>query len=120
MVIGEIAIPAFLESTIGGVALVEPEEEAKSEREPEMSTPPARRRIRSPQLLRFSAHLALVIAAQCPYLVFTGKGAQEAVEDVVCAYAEHLAKTQQVRQGSEQQTHASLSFCVCGCVCVVF
>lgn len=51
---------------------------------------------RSPQLLRFAAHLALVLAAQCPYLT-RSDGTQEAIEDVVCAYAEHLGKTQQVR-----------------------
>lgn len=52
--------------------------------------------LRSPQLLRFAAHLALVLAAQCPYLTTMEEGTLEAVEDVVHAYAQHLAKTQQV------------------------
>ncbi|CAM9210540.1 unnamed protein product [Ectocarpus sp. 12 AP-2014] len=52
--------------------------------------------LRSPQLLRFAAHLALVLAAQCPYLTTMEEGTLEAVEDVVHAYAKHLAKAQQV------------------------
>lgn len=53
----------------------------------------------SPQLLRFAAHLALLLAAQCPYLTMEDETA-EAIEDVVCAYAEHLASTKQVRGGA--------------------
>lgn len=51
---------------------------------------------RSPQLLRFAAHLALVLAAQCPYLTTMEEETVEAIEDVVFAYTQHLAKTQQV------------------------
>ncbi|CAN0140320.1 unnamed protein product [Scytosiphon promiscuus] len=52
---------------------------------------------RSPQLLRFAAHLALLLAAQCPYLTTMEGDTLEAIEDVVYAYAQHLANTQQVR-----------------------
>ena len=51
---------------------------------------------RSPQLLRFAAHLALVLAAQCPYLTTMEEETVEAIEDVVFAYTQHLAKTHQV------------------------
>lgn len=56
---------------------------------------PALPAFRSAQLLRFAAHLALILGAQCPYLTMAD-GTQEAIDDVVCAYAEHLGKTQQV------------------------
>lgn len=61
-----------------------------------MLAPPPAQPFRSPQLLRFAAHLALILAAQCPYLT-RGDRTQEAIDDVVYAYAEHLANTQQVR-----------------------
>ena len=50
---------------------------------------------RSPQQLRFAAHLALVLKAQCPYLTIVDE-TMAAVHDAVRRYTEHLAKTQQV------------------------
>lgn len=50
----------------------------------------------SPQLLRFAAHLALILEAQCPYLTMADDTV-EAIHDVVRAYTEHLAKTRQAR-----------------------
>lgn len=52
--------------------------------------------LRSPQELRFAAHIALVMTAQFPYLT-RADDTQEAVDDIVSAYTQHLAETQQVR-----------------------
>eukprot|EP00903_Cladosiphon_okamuranus_P012066 g11327.t1 len=60
------------------------------------SSSPSPEVFRSPQLLRFAAHLALVLAAQCPYLTTMEEETVEAIEDVVFAYTQHLAKTHQV------------------------
>lgn len=57
----------------------------------------------SPQKLRFATHIALILAAQFPYLTRLDD-TQAAIDDLVCAYAEHLAETQQVRsQGRGRQ-----------------
>lgn len=69
---------------------------SSSSSSPSSSPSPSPEVFRSPQLLRFAAHLALVLAAQCPYLTTMEEETVEAIEDVVFAYTQHLAKTHQV------------------------
>eukprot|EP00752_Nemacystus_decipiens_P004160 g3806.t1 len=104
LVLGGKDIPLFLRNILWRVAAVNSSTDedgtghghgSDASARPSSSSP-SPEVFRSPQLLRFAAHLALVLAAQCPYLTTMEEETVEAIEDVVYAYTQHLAKTHQV------------------------
>lgn len=94
LVLGDKDIPLFLRNILWRVATSGADEDGTGHGDGPEASPEV---FRSPQLLRFAAHLALLLAAQCPYLTTMEEETVEAIEDVVFAYTQHLAKTHQVR-----------------------
>lgn len=100
--LGDDVIPLFLRNILWRVAAASGADEEEAAAHVDGDGAAASPEVfRSPQLLRFAAHLALVLAAQCPYLTTMNEETIEAIENVVYAYTEHLAKTHQV--GTVQQ-----------------